>query len=376
MKDGSSSHAGDERAGDYRSELASAKERIRKLEEELAARGGPRRKPPSPLRLVLLGVGLASIGLAVMGFLAYRGLGTVGGKHGVPPVPTQLEHVQAPPSLDGAQWYTPTRAQGRPPILLDVNGDGIKDVVGLAWDARDDEHALAAVAFDGTTYAMLWHSEGISSQWASPKTSMRLQDGMLVVSDSRNELRVIDPKSGIVKEKTLASPLDAGDPVPPPTAEAEELLRATPRARGAGFHASEAHASGEVVASFGWLATDGGAEDFLVGWNRRTKEIVYEVPQRAPNDVPALHNGYEQRTVDELRVYTAFVAADTRGVRLLSRSLRTGEVAWTQNLPGTDEGAQLRSLDSIDGRVFCAVDGALFVFDAASGKSLMRLSGF
>jgi hypothetical protein len=63
-------------------------------------------------------------------------------------------------------------------------------------------------------------------------------------------------------------------------------------------------------------------------------------------------------------------------VRVVARSLETGEAVWTTDVPGTDEGAQFRSMRSEDGQVFLAYDGTLLVLDAARGREVARLGSF
>lgn len=362
-------------AGLYRSELASANERVRKLEEELHLRGGPRKAPPRPLTYVLVGVVASLVAMSGVGVFAFRAVKHTTTSEDVPLPPLPVKPVAAAPSLGGAQWYTPWRSPDRTPILMDVNGDGQKDLVGLAWDPRNDEHALHAVAFDGRTFRMLWHSEGISTQWMSAQTGIRRDGDRLVVTDSRNELRLIDARTGKVKELTLTPDPRYPNDDEPQRAEHEDLKRATPTSKKKGFYASEAHPSGEMVATIGWA--DGGADqvEWLVGWNKKTKAIAYEVPLLRETDARAPRSS-RTRAVDDVRVYTAFVSADATQARIVARSLATGEVAWTTDLPGTDLGAQFRSLRAEDGQVFLGVDGTLVVLDAALGREMSRLTDF
>ncbi len=363
-------------AGLYRNELASAKERVRTLEEELRARGGPRKAPPRPVTYVLLGVGVSVVAMSVFGFLAMRALNRSTRFDDVPLTTTPALPMVEQPSLGGAQWYTPWRWSDRTPILMDVNGDGKKDLVGLAWDARNDEHALHAVAFDGKTFRMLWHSEGISTQWMSPQTGIRRDGDVLVVTDSRNELRLIDAHTGKVKELTLTPDPRYPDDNGPRQDVHEDLIHASPTPKKKGFYPFEAHPAGEMVATIGWLDGDADRTNrWLVGWNQKTKAIAYEVPALRESDARAPRSE-TTRTVDDERIYTAFVSADAKQARIVARSLATGVVAWTTDLPGTDEGVQFRSLRSEDGQLFLAFDGTLVVLDAALGREVSRLTGF
>lgn len=377
MREPSAAPPPDDAAGVYRSELASAEERVQKLEEELRARGGPREPPPRPLTYMLLGLGAsvvvmgAVVGLAVLAVRNARG--PVLMDESTPPTTRPVET----PSLHGAQWYTPLERSERTPILMDVNGDGQKDLVGLAWDPRDDEHALHAVAFDGKTHQMLWHSEGISTQWMSFQTGIRRDGDTLIVTDSRNELRIIDAHTGQVKTLTLApapgatvdEPRDAKE-----QARNGDLRAATPIPRKKGFFPAEAYPAGDTVATLGWLET-GEHVGWLVGWNRKTKAITYEAPLLRPSDTPAPRSG-NMHTADADRIYTAFVSADAKQARVVARSLATGELAWTTDVPGTDEGAQFRAMRSEDGQLFVAIDGTLVVLDAAAGREVSRLVAF
>jgi hypothetical protein len=401
-------------AGFYRSELESANARIRILEEELARRGGPRKQPPRPFHLMVAGVLVATAGMAVLGGVGYRELTRQQHQsYYVPPPPPPIPTAVQPTRIGSAQWYTPTDGEDRTPILVDVNDDAVPDIVGLAWNARNDEHALHAVAFDGKSYQMLWHTEGISTQWSSPQTNIHLTNGVLVVSDSRNELRLFDPRTGQLKEKTLAPPfelgrtctVDNGDvlvvgrtyPSPmqlldaqkatlyPAPADAscprhsessDELTAQTPSVKRPNFYATSAYRSGDMVTSFGWSRPkEGEHEEWVIGWNRRTKEVLYETMANDPSN-PKVPRSGQARAFDEESFYQVFVAGDTKHANVVARSRKTGALAWTQKLDGTDEGSQFRSFSAADGRVFLSVDGALFVFDAASGKVLAHLYAF
>ncbi len=357
----------------YRSELLSAQERVRKLEEELRARGGPRKPPPRPLTYILIGAGMSLLAMTALGAIAVCGVHHVIDDDRMLPPPMPATPVAEVPSLHGAQWYTPLLRPDRTPILMDVNADGQKDLVGLAWDPRDDEHALHAVAFDGKTHKMLWHSDGISTQWMSQQTSIRRDGDALIVTDSRNEIRVIDAHTGKVNELTLAPSAKYAD-AEPPVERSDALRRATPTPKKKGFYPSDAYPVGDTVATLGWL--EGGEHSgWLVGWNKKTKAITYEVPLLREGDVRAPRSETVQATDDE-RIYTTFVSADTKQGRVVARSLKTGEVVWTTDIPGTDEGAQFRALHSEDGQLFLAVDGTLVVLDAAVGREVSRLVGF
>ncbi len=357
----------------YRSELASAQERVRTLEAELRARGGPRKPPPRPLTYILCGVGVSVFAMALVGVIGVRAVQRMSELDGIPPQPLPTSPIVQAPSLHGAQWYTPLLRPERTPILMDVNADGQKDLVGLAWDPRDDEHALHAVAFDGKTHEMLWHSEGISTQWMSSQTSIHRDGEVLIVTDSRNEIRVIDAHSGKVNELTLAPSAKYAD-VEPPTERNDALRQATPTPKKKGFYPGQAYPAGDMVATLGWL--EGGEHaGWLVGWNKKTKAITYEVPLLRDGDVTAPRSGTAQATDDE-RIYATFVSADTKQARVVARSLKTGEAVWTTDISGTDEGAQFRALHSEDGQLFLAVDGTLVVLDAAVGREVSRLVGF
>lgn len=355
----------------YRSELASARERVQKLEEELRARGGPRKRP-RPGLYILAGVGVSLLAMGVVAVVVVRGFRRMSEPEPMPPQPVTAP-VAEPPSLHGAQWYSPSQGANQTPILVDVNGDGTRDLVGLAWDARNDEHALHAVAFDGKSHQMLWHSEGISTQWYSPQTGIHVDGEQVVVSDSRNEIRLIDLHTGKLNGLTLAPDPTYAHPEPPRD-DHEDLRHATPTPRKSGFYPSDAHPAGDVVATVGWLS-EGDHGDWLVGWKKKTKAIVYEVPLLRETDERAPRSA-TTRTFDDARVYTAFVSAEGKQVRIVTRSLATGEVAWSTDVPGTDEGAQFRSMRAEDGQLFLAVDGTLLVLDTTTGHEIARLTGF
>ena len=347
-------------ATNYRSELASASARVEQLEVELRARGGPRKKKRR-LFWFLMG-GLTA--LASVGAVSLRDLRRDRHVDEYPPPPATESHaVFVPqPSLGGAQWYTPPGGDSRGPLLVDVNGDGVEDVVGLAWSTHDDEHALHAVAFDGKAYGMLWHSDAFSSQWSGYQTRLLRDGDSLVVSDSRSGLHVLELATGKTRKNITASfdvggicaasdggvlVIDAhgsearsaidlgtltlaaakkGAGCARPAAPADRIATtSTPPSSDRekkNFLVDDARRSGDGVASLGVTETRKGAtwDPWIIGWNRTSNAIVYEVSPFADGDARA-RRGSDTRVVEGGRVYTAYVSEATGKVRIVGRDL-------------------------------------------------------
>jgi hypothetical protein len=406
---------------DYRDELRACNERIAQVEAELARRGGPR-KPPAPAGwFVALGVGIFALGLVVLSAMAFAADEVSARSHrheSTVTVPVPAETAEPRPYLGGAQWY----ASRNTPILHDVNGDGVQDIVGLAWDRRDNERALHAVAFDGRTHQLLWHTVGVPSQWAAAQVHLVRAKQHLVLTDSRSMVHVFDIDSGkelrtakldhevrdaCVREtgsvallRSQTTEQERYDDFSPETGKivvraqtpacvrhAGPSLVASPEPpKGGGipktFVSYTAYSTSFGQLSIGQLAAgDAKAADTpyaaLMGrkaerepstrWHTQLAAAGETVSTRAPTN----------SVVDNEALYFIYV---TPGVhqefRVVARSLGTGSVLWTQRLTGTDEGQRPQDFAAEDGRVFVAMGGTLHVLDAKTGAPKPSIVSF
>jgi hypothetical protein len=93
---------------------------------------------------------------------------------------------------DGAgSWYL-----GRRPIVVDIDGDGIEDVIGLRWNSANEAAALSVVATSGRTFKPLWRSVERPAKWASPWTHLVRSGDHLFLTDSEGLVHVHGLRTG------------------------------------------------------------------------------------------------------------------------------------------------------------------------------------
>ncbi len=118
-----------------------------------------------------------------------------------PPPPPVVSFASPPPpkpasTLPGAgvrwlSWYPLS-----PPLLVDIDGDGHEDIVGLRWNSGDEAHALSVTATSGATLAPLWQSTPIACQWANPQIRLLRSGDRLFLSDSEKLIHIYDLRTG------------------------------------------------------------------------------------------------------------------------------------------------------------------------------------
>ncbi len=180
-------------ANEYRDALQAAQRRIDSLERELEiARFGAARPPPSVAWIWLALPVVFVVGLFGLAFLTMRGRATE--PVSVPaPLVEPLPTVTVPVSY-GVTFYTGTNSR---PQLVDVDGDGKKELVSLFW-GKSDDLPLHVGVLDRETLAVKWMSGPLPSQWSGRHTHMAIVGTRVVVTDSRETVHVFDLSSGKV----------------------------------------------------------------------------------------------------------------------------------------------------------------------------------
>jgi hypothetical protein len=176
---------------DLEAELREARARIARLEAELARRSGGSGGSGALITVVLcLGVGVV---------LASGAAGVLLWMRRVPARPPVVS-VSPPPTPAsvalsyGMTWYPQS---GIGPSFVDVDGDGTKEIVGLAWQSGNDASPLHVVALArSATYAPVWRSRAYPSQWQSELTHLAVAGDRIVVTDSRSDVHLIDARDG------------------------------------------------------------------------------------------------------------------------------------------------------------------------------------
>jgi hypothetical protein len=390
-------------------ELRAAFVRIRELEARLAERGAS--------------TGAAWLLAAVAAILLVAGIGGGFGWVWFKKVRTRSAPVAAAAAADTihATWYP------RAPSFADIDGDGVSEIVGLAWENGHDAAPLHVVALDRKTYKMRWHAGPYPSQYASPLTHLVMVDARAVLIDSQGAIRVIDATNGREATK-LTFPRGPVQEVCRVNDGSEKLLlndgknwydtqvqlldlttgmigpNASSAACGFGHEDApcDSTASKPCVASSNSgvvtpkrgiaIAVSGDVlahgDDRLtvtnntvadecratgVAWSTRTRAKSWEQPLMAPGDTPHKHSGCGVTAMGNGRVVHVY---QTSGgpFRLVARAASSGAVLFANDLPDSGEGTLVSSV-SLDGEeVFVVMNQSLRVFNAASGVATQTVS--
>jgi hypothetical protein len=202
---------------EYRSALGAARQRIETLERELDAQreGRERPKPPPrvvPGRLALLLVGtLAATTILGIGAVALRAdhrAPTYVDLPAPPRVPPPLAATRGLRWLDQDHWL-----EGGGPVFADVDGDGTREILGLAWDRDLATDGLYAVAIDRATLDVRWRAGPYPGVW--PPASVDLHHlvaigDRVVVTDARAGVHVLAAATGkVLLERRLRRAIES-----------------------------------------------------------------------------------------------------------------------------------------------------------------------
>lgn len=306
-------------------------------------------------------------------------------------------------------WYPQAK-----PIVEDLNGDGVEDVIGLRWDANNKRAALHVVANDGKTMGELWRSEGYPAQWAGRSTFLLRHGTRLFMTDGEGNLRVFGLSTGSFSTFAdvplpaqlcgvhddprvflqTAYPADGWfiDPegrreagkrpercdaiVQLPSCDNDKTTVCRPKQWPAFLAAEresgsvdlfEDHSAGVAIKSpYAFGASSGGWT--IWGYEPKTRKKRYEVSTVFAGDV--LHAKPDLNTkVSAGRVFV-YYQQKNGSWRLGARDAASGEVLWKIEPPRAEMGTTFMNMHATDKRLYVALDHRLEVFDAATGTSL------
>jgi outer membrane protein assembly factor BamB len=302
-------------------------------------------------------------------------------------------------------------------------------VVALFWDASNKTKALRVVALARDTLRPLWQAGPFPGQWNSQYTHLVRVGQFLLLVDSQAGVHVLALATGHV-EKDFASsasvtsvcaPADREDRVwlrhgwsgPAELATLDgtivrsvrgdakdvkgEDIACSPRAdvpfcaldASARPCLSYANVRGKTpfdpyltIEGDDWFVTKGTARlakdaapserpaPYGVGGDRKTRKVAWEGPLSAPGD--RLHVGGDRDVVEGGMLFLTYQLV-SGPMRLVARDVKTGELAWAEELPDTEEASILSSLSASQDRVYTVVDATLYVHAMTSGKLVGRL---
>lgn len=409
---------------EYRDDLGAAHRRIALLEEQLGMRAPalPARRTGIPLVAWLIAASGITLFVGVFG--AVTGLFGLGRPARVEPgpLPAAVVAETAPPRLQ-ASWYTQV---GVLPTLVDVDGDGTKDLVGLFWRSGQDATPLYAAAVDGKTFHVKWSAGPYPSQWSSTRSHLAVVGNKVVVTDSHGMLHVLELASGhelaeqnveggvtevcargdgsaraIVRgvngttaesrlfdvDTTTFAPLPEGVSCQPryevcapskPGGPSCFVYGAVPRApKGAtsssSFYVARTLREGTLAVALGTkpaTANAGREEAFAVGFSANAGVSTWRQPLVVEGD--EMHLGAAQ---SELRgnTFVTFYPTKAGPFRLVARHPASGAIQWSELVPGSHEGSYAAAFGIESDRVLVVMNQTLHVFDAATGAHLAAL---
>lgn len=397
---------------EYRDALSAAQRRIDSLEKELAlARAGV--VPQSSNVWVFAVLGAVALGMVI----AVVGAGVVGARRAMveAPEPVAAPAVVAPITTThhGVTLYT---GSGHRFELVDVDGDGKKEIVSLFWSSVEDSPLHVGV-LDRATFAVKWMKGPFPSQWSGVHTHMEIVGSKVVVTDSREKVHVFELATGNevhvapfvggtralcklpgstssvglqlegggwrILELDTFSMRDAkkgetpicASPLPSCSdkdrATADKPCRvydaaAAKRAKTPGFHSYlGADTLGATMLLQGQIGPDTKALDALLVLDRKTLAHKWEAPAVIQGD--ELHLGGHTEHALTTSSVLSFYQTRRGDFRLVSRAVDDGKETWSIVVPQAKEGSYATDFFVEDGEIFLFVDHGLHAVDVESG---------
>jgi len=326
------------------------------------------------------------------------------------------------PAKLGASWYTQASSL---PTMVDVDGDGTKDLVGLFWKSNQDETPLYAAAIDGKTFALKWSAGPYRSQWASTRTHFAVVGRKMVLTDTRDRVITLDLATGAEvaideiaggasdvcalndgtsrvllrstlpaveqRDRVLDVERDALVPVVghPTCAARYESCSDVTDGRACQQWGALAGAPKEAVTSSSFYVTHTLQEGGLavsVG-NPTTSPTGHDEPRAAAFmkggkavywkgslliDGDEIHYGSAQSELRDGNLVT-FYQSKSGPFKLVSRSGLNGTQRWAATIPDSAEGSYAAAFGLDGNRVLVVMNHTVHVYDAETGEHLAGL---
>lgn len=278
----------------------------------------------------------------------------------------------------------------RGPALVDIDGDGAKDLVALAWRHGQDALPLHVVAFDRKTFAVRWRAGPYPSAWRSSLVRLDITAPSVQVRDGRGTVHVLDLKTGRelsaradepggVRETNANEDGCRADGTGVCTTEADPAL--LPKAAGA-FRTPHVYlrdytTDGDRFTHVSVSGPRGGFIEHAVLWDVGARKPRWNVPL-----VPAPQ--VEKRVNVSPNAWTALAHGrvlhlyqPTGGLfRIAGRDVKTGALIFDSPVPGLVDGSLIGAFTAEAEDAFIVANESLVVIDGRTGQVVQRLSRF
>lgn len=276
--------------------------------------------------------------------------------------------------------------------LLDVDGDGAKDLVGLAWRHGQDARPLHVVVIDRKTYAVKWRAGAYPAAWRDPSVELEVSGAGIVVTDGAGMSHLLDRRTGA----------ELGAPTPSKVALAQ---RTSPKEDPNGCSADGSYpctvhtdpaleaklpalfrthafpidyvADGDRITVVSISAPRGQAEQHALRWDDEGKKVMWKavlVPAAAKN-TRSSGSPEEWTAVADGRVYHLYQHT-SGGFRISARDAKAGAVLYDVEVASLDEGSVVGELTADGDEAFIVANESLFVLDGATGNTKHRFRRF
>jgi hypothetical protein len=358
--------------------LRDAHERIDELEASIAGRARPAPRSPwhIPARVGFV-LALVLIACAIGGAVVPRREVVAQG-----PWPS-------PPEIPAGAltWRPGLIFRERGVSLLDVDGDGARDIVGLAWRHGQDALPLHVVVIDRKTYAVRWRAGPFPAAWRDAAVRLEILSGRIVVSDGAGMSHVLDPRSG----EEIATPFPAETDWheesrgPCPADETLPCTTRSPRALeeklGAIFHtsvfASDYVGDGDRITVASVSGPRGHAARHALRWDESTKRVLWNVPLVPPprTDKHVNVSPNEWTAIAHGRFFNLYqpVAGE---YRIAGRDAQTGALLYDAAVPPLQDGSVIGAVTAEGDDVLIVANESLIVIDGKTGIVTHRLARF
>jgi hypothetical protein len=189
-------------------DIEEAHAKIRSLEAEIrSARANPTLHEAGRARRIIAGLVFAMLVVAITLWAGHR----LGHQRSSPAsMPVMYPATSSAPSaLRPAANELSFQCLGDYPFgpsFVDLDNDGVREIVSLAWWTNHDQAALYVVAFDRRTHAVRWRSPGHTARCGVDMASRLFitEDARVVVRDDADMVHRLSSRTGEHMTSTLA----------------------------------------------------------------------------------------------------------------------------------------------------------------------------